>query len=218
MHEPRKRNLQVVERILQYLKASLGKGLLFRKEGSIMDRRFTSGYCMFLGGNLVTGARSKMWLLDLVQKHNSEPWHKIILDDLKVNYEGLIKLFCDNNLAISIVYNPIQHDWKKHIEIDRNFTKEKLDSGLIVTAHMLARLQVADVFTKGLHATRFQELNGKLHEEDHGVTFDPLHVQSVEMGNKDGSGRSRMEMLGRGFGEVLGRLPKEGEGDCELVG
>ncbi|RDX95983.1 hypothetical protein CR513_21415, partial [Mucuna pruriens] len=39
-----------------------------------------------------------------------ELWMKIILDDLKVKYEGPMKLFCDNNLAISIVHNPVQHD------------------------------------------------------------------------------------------------------------
>ncbi|RDY03976.1 hypothetical protein CR513_12370, partial [Mucuna pruriens] len=39
--------------------------------------------------------------------------------------------------------------------------KEKLDSGLIVT-HVPTGLQVVDVFTRGLPATRFQELPGKL--------------------------------------------------------
>ncbi|RDX89226.1 hypothetical protein CR513_29072, partial [Mucuna pruriens] len=73
MYDPRERHLQVVERILHYLKASPGKGLLFRKEGtlsmeiytdanyagSVVDRRSTSRYCMFLGGNLVTWRSKK---------------------------------------------------------------------------------------------------------------------------------------------------------------
>ncbi|RDX81259.1 hypothetical protein CR513_38082, partial [Mucuna pruriens] len=89
-------------------------------------------------------------------------WMKIILNDLKVKYEGPIKLFCDNNSAISIAHNPVKHDRTKHTEIDRHFIKEKLDNGLIVTAHVPTGLQVADVFTKGLRANRFQEFNGKL--------------------------------------------------------
>ncbi|RDY07691.1 Copia protein, partial [Mucuna pruriens] len=73
-------------------------------------------------------------------------WMEIILDDLKVKYEGPIKLFYDNNLTISIAHNLVQHDRTKYIEIDKHFIKEKLDN----------------VFTKGLLAARFQELNGKL--------------------------------------------------------
>ncbi|RDX77264.1 Copia protein, partial [Mucuna pruriens] len=89
---------------------------------------------------------------------------KIILNDLKVKvkYEGPIKLFCDNNSTISIAHNPVQHDRTKHIKNDRHFIKEKLDSGLIVTTRVPTGLQVTDVFTKGLLATRFQELNGKV--------------------------------------------------------
>ncbi|RDY09818.1 Copia protein, partial [Mucuna pruriens] len=48
----------------------------------------------------------------------------------------------------------------KHIEIDKHFIEEKLDSGLIVITHVPTGLQVTDVFTKGLPTTRFQELNG----------------------------------------------------------
>ncbi|RDY05674.1 Copia protein, partial [Mucuna pruriens] len=89
-------------------------------------------------------------------------WMKIILDDLKVKYERLIKLFLDNNSAMSIAHNPIQHNRTKHIEIDKHFIKEKLDSGLIVTTQVPTWLKVTNVFTKGLLATKFQELNGKL--------------------------------------------------------
>ncbi|RDX82675.1 Copia protein, partial [Mucuna pruriens] len=91
-----------------------------------------------------------MWLLDLMRKQNSEPWHRAYL------------LFCDNNSAISIAHNPVQHDRTKHIEIDRHFIKEKLDSGLIPTSYVPTGLQMTDVFTKGLATTRFQELNDKL--------------------------------------------------------
>jgi len=65
--------LQAVNRTIQYLKASPRKGLLFKKwenlslkvyndadyASSIVDRRSTTGYCMFLDGNLVTWKSKK---------------------------------------------------------------------------------------------------------------------------------------------------------------
>ena len=61
---------------------------------------------------------------------------KIILEDLRVKCEAPMKIFCDNKSTISIARNPVQHDKTKHIEIDRHFIKEKLDSGLIDIAHV----------------------------------------------------------------------------------
>ena len=53
-------------------------------------------------------------------------WLKRILEELKLNLEPLMKLFCDNKAKISITNNPIQHNHVKHVEI-----KEKLESGII---------------------------------------------------------------------------------------
>jgi len=75
-------------------------------------------------------------------------WLKIILEDLKIKLEGPIKLYCDNKSAINIAHNPVQHDRTKHIEVDRHFIKEKLDSGLICTPFVTTNNQVADVLTK----------------------------------------------------------------------
>jgi hypothetical protein len=87
MHDPHERHLQAVDRILQYLKANPGRGLLFKKNeqlsmevytdadyaGSVIDRRSTTGYCMFLGGNLVTWRSKKQNVVarGRVQSHGS---------------------------------------------------------------------------------------------------------------------------------------------------
>ncbi|RDX96695.1 Copia protein, partial [Mucuna pruriens] len=73
-------------------------------------------------------------------------WMKIILDDLK--------LFCNNNSAISIAHNPVQHDRKKHVEIDRHFIKR-------IIAHVPTGPN-GRCFHQRAPSTRFQELNGKL--------------------------------------------------------
>lgn len=66
-------------------------------------------------------------------------WLKIILEDLRIKSDAPMRLYCDNKSAISIAHNPVQHDRTKHIEVDRYFIKEKLDSGLICTPCLLTR-------------------------------------------------------------------------------
>lgn len=93
-------------------------------------------------------------------------WLKIILDDLKVEWQSPMKLYCDNKSAINIAHNPVQHDRTKHIEIDRHFIKEKLEDGLICLSYVPSGQQVADVLTKGLNGGSFHELVTKLGMED----------------------------------------------------
>ena len=68
MHEPRSGHLDTGHRILRYLKGTPGEGLWFANSGHLEvdgysdsdwasyqdDRRSTSGYCVFVGGNLVS--------------------------------------------------------------------------------------------------------------------------------------------------------------------
>lgn len=68
MHQPKEIHLQVVLQIVQYLKGTIGRGILFEQNGSVSfeayidvdyvgsvaDRRWTTWYFIFLGGNLVT--------------------------------------------------------------------------------------------------------------------------------------------------------------------
>ncbi|XP_027903699.1 uncharacterized protein LOC114163592 [Vigna unguiculata] len=73
MHDPRKFHMDIVERILRYLKSTPGKGILFSNNGNLNvegyndadwagskdDRRSTSRYSTFVGGNLVTWRSKK---------------------------------------------------------------------------------------------------------------------------------------------------------------
>ena len=68
MYSPGLEHFEAMYRILRHLKGTPRRGLLFKKHGhlqikvytdadwagSIMDRRSTSGYCAFVGGNLIT--------------------------------------------------------------------------------------------------------------------------------------------------------------------
>ena len=83
MHAPYEEHLEVVMRILKYLKGSPRRGLFFKKRqsreikaytdtdwaGSEVDRRSTSEYCCYVWGNLVTWRRKKQ---NVVAKNSAE--------------------------------------------------------------------------------------------------------------------------------------------------
>ncbi|RVX15720.1 Retrovirus-related Pol polyprotein from transposon RE1 [Vitis vinifera] len=73
MHAPTVVHLCMVKRILRYLKKTIGRGIVMRRNGhtdiigfsdsdwagNTIDRRSTTGYCMFVGGNLVSWKSKK---------------------------------------------------------------------------------------------------------------------------------------------------------------
>ncbi|KAL0461887.1 UNVERIFIED_CONTAM: Retrovirus-related Pol polyprotein from transposon RE2 [Sesamum latifolium] len=97
--------------------------------GSVEDRRSTSGYFTFVGGNLVTWRSKKQ---EVVARSSAEAeyrgmakaicellWIRNLMQDLNIKQDNPMRLYCDNRAACNIAHNPIQHDRTKHVEIDR---------------------------------------------------------------------------------------------------
>jgi hypothetical protein len=134
--------------------------------------RSTSGYCMFVGGNLVSWQSKKQ---PVIARSTTEAeyramtlgvaemlWLKRLLEDLKVNHVEKMKLWCDSKSAINIANNHVQYDRTKHVEIDRFFIKEKMESGLLELSHITTGNQVADYLTKGLSSIDLVRLCDKM--------------------------------------------------------
>ena len=124
--------MNVVMCILRYLKFAPRKGILFTKNvdcqsvdaysdadwvGAIDDRRSTSGYFTFVGGNLVT-LRSKKQ--NVVSRSSAEAefkgmalgicealWLRLLLMDLGYLPRQPIRLYCDNKTTCDIAHNPV---------------------------------------------------------------------------------------------------------------
>jgi len=190
MHCPSKDHMDAVVRILRYLKSTPGKGIMFSKNdhldvegytdadwaGNLADRKSTSGYFTFVGGNLVTW-RSKKQKVVALSSAEAEfrgmakglcelLWLRRLLSEIGFAPNSEMNLYCDNKAAIEISQNPIQHDRTKHIEIDRHFIKQNLEEKVIRFPFVRSEDQLEDMLTKAVSNKNFHSSLDKLGIKD----------------------------------------------------
>ncbi|KAL6339865.1 hypothetical protein AAG906_034953 [Vitis piasezkii] len=168
-------HMNAVMRILRYLKNAPRKGILFAKNvdhqsievyinvdwaGAVDDRRSTSSYFTFVGGNLVTWKKAEFRGMALGLCETL--WLRLLLQDLGYLSRQPIRLFCDNKAACDIAHNPIQHDRTKHVEVDRFFIKEKLDDKIVELPKIRLEDQLVDILTKAVSSQVFSKFLDKL--------------------------------------------------------
>ncbi|KAL0318213.1 UNVERIFIED_CONTAM: Retrovirus-related Pol polyprotein from transposon RE1 [Sesamum calycinum] len=186
MDKPRSVHWEAALKILKYIKTSPGRGLLFKRHGHVKieaysdadyvgskdDRKSTSGYCTYVGGNLVTWrskkqttvARSSAEAEYRAMAHTTSEilWLKNLLKELGFMYDDPVPMHCDNQAAIHIASNPVFHERTKHIEVDCHFVREAIMSQKIYTPFTPSSGQRADIFTKALGRKQFDVLCNKL--------------------------------------------------------
>ena len=127
---------------------------------------------MFVEGNLVSWKSKKQ---SVVSRSSAEAeyramtqsvcefmWLHQLLMEVGIKTPVPTKLWCDNQAALHIAYNPIFHERTKHIEIDCYFILEKIQLGLISTGYVKTGEQLGDIFTKALRGDRVSYLCNKL--------------------------------------------------------
>nr|GEZ85294.1 NBS-containing resistance-like protein [Tanacetum cinerariifolium] len=135
--------------------------------GCPVTRMSTFGYCVFLGDNTlswsakcqVTLSRSSAeaeyrGVANVVAK---TAWIRNWLRELHNPLFTSTLVYCDNVSAVYMSTNPFQHQRTKHIEIDIHFVCDMVARGQVRVLHVPSRYQYADIFTKGLSTTLFEE-------------------------------------------------------------
>ncbi|GKA93508.1 ribonuclease H-like domain-containing protein [Tanacetum coccineum] len=181
MHDPREPHFSALKRILRYVQGTLDYGLqLFSSTtdsliaysdadwaGCPTTRRSTSGYCVFLGNNLLSWSSKRQPTLSrssaeaeyrgVANAVAETCWIRNLLRELHTPLSSATIVYCDNVSAVYLSSNPVQHQRTKHIEIDIHFVRDLVATGQVRVLHVPSRFQYADIFTKGLPSALFEE-------------------------------------------------------------
>lgn len=155
MHDPRAPHLAALKRILRYIKGTADHGLFVPSsadlslvaysdadwEGCPDTRRSTSGYCVFFGSSLVSWSSKRQ---TTASRSSAEAeyrgvanavaeiiWLRQLLYDLQCPVSRATLVYCDNISAVYLSSNPVQHQRRKHIEIDLHFVRDQVALGLV---------------------------------------------------------------------------------------
>jgi hypothetical protein len=191
MHDPREAHLQLIKRILRYVRGTAHLGLQLHVGASSEliaysdadwagcpdTRRSTSGYCVFLGTNLVSWSSKRQ---PTVSRSSAEAeyravancvaesvWLRQLLLELHQPVSKATVVYCDNISATYLSTNPVQHQRTKHVEIDLHFVRDRVSLGEVRVLHVPTSSQYADIFTKGLPTTVFEEFRTSLNIVPH---------------------------------------------------
>ncbi|XP_039170468.1 uncharacterized mitochondrial protein AtMg00810-like [Eucalyptus grandis] len=154
MQQPTIADFNNLKRVLRYVKGTISCGIFLHSRsskqlygfsdadwaGCTETRRSTTGFCTFLGSNLISWTAKKQ---PTVSRSSTEAeyralasataeltWVSFVLRDIGLSLSSPTRLFCDNQSAIALTANPILHARTKHIEVDFHFVREKVASAL----------------------------------------------------------------------------------------
>ena len=88
-------------------------------------------------------------------------WMKATLSDFGIKFKK-VPLLCDNESAIKLTNNPVQHARTKHIDVRHHFIRDYQQKGDIRIESVGTEDQLADIFTKPLDEKRFCKLRNEL--------------------------------------------------------
>ncbi|GKB74746.1 ribonuclease H-like domain-containing protein [Tanacetum coccineum] len=153
MHDPREPHFAALKRILRYVRGTMDFDLQLYVSattslvgfidadwaGCPSTHKSTSGYCVFLGDNLLswsskhqhTFSRSSAevefrGVTNVVAK---TAWLHNLLCELHSRLSTATLVYCDNVSAVYLSANPVQYQRTKHIEIDIHFVRDMVTAG-----------------------------------------------------------------------------------------
>ena len=165
---PKESHISAVKRILRYLKHTPSIGLWYPKGASFtllgysdsdfagcrVDRKSTSGGCHLLGHSLVSWSSKKQNFVALSTAEAEYIAARACCAQILYMKQSLldygvvldrIPFLCDNESAVKIANNPVQHSRTKHIDIRHHFLRDHVARNDISLCGVRSEDQLADI-------------------------------------------------------------------------
>ena len=190
MQQPQTQHLTAAKRVLRYLSSTPNYGLVYSLSphkpndivivgwcdadwgGDKIDRKSTSGNCIFINNNLVSWQTKKQptvalssaeaELISLVEIAKDIIFFRDMLTQLNYNIIYPITINVDNQSAIKIAKHDVFRERSKHIEIKYQFLHQYINKEIIALNWVESQKQIADIFTKSLPSELFSIHRSKL--------------------------------------------------------
>ncbi|GJT95501.1 integrase, catalytic region, zinc finger, CCHC-type containing protein [Tanacetum coccineum] len=153
--KPTEMHLTAIKRIFRYLKGTIHMGLWYPKDSGFELKAFADAD--YAGCHDTRRSTSEAEYIALSGCCAQILWMRSQLRDYGFAFNK-IPMYCDNQSAIALCCNSVQHSRSKHIDIRHHFIKEQVERKVVELYFVETKYQLADIFTKALPRERFATL------------------------------------------------------------
>ena len=184
---------QALKRVFRYLAGTRTRGIQYGGAdnmelsgytdadwaGDHDSAKSTSGYVFTLNGGAISWKSSKQKSIakstcEAEYMGQSEAaqeaiWARSLLSELGESLTGPTPLFGDNQGAIALAKNPVDHKRTRHINVSYHFVKELISNRTLTLTYLSTNAMVADGLTKALTPHKFTDFVRMLGLKDEGL-------------------------------------------------